>query len=72
MLTLQNASGALKRKSISFEEGVASPKTSKPTKPATPRHFAPVRSGPKAGSTIYAPPQGKYSKNVGQFGELIS
>lgn len=67
------AAGALKRKSISFQDSNAGSKVSKTggagktvSAPAG-KHYS---GAPRKGQTsLYAPPQGKYSKNVGQFAE---
>ena len=59
----------MKRKSISFEDSATSAKTMKPTKAAYTARNPSVTKPKFGGSAIYAPPQGKYSSNVGKFGK---
>ena len=63
-----SAANTLKRKSISFDDKATEAKASKPGRVAPPPR---PTSKPKfsGAAAIYAPPTGKYSKNVGQYGE---
>ena len=65
LLFFQGASGVLKRKSISFQDSNSDSKVSK----AAPAPAAKNYGGSRTGSSVYAPPTGKYSKNVGQYGK---
>ena len=60
--------GALKRKSISFQESNSAGKVSKPAPAPAARA---VGGGAKISSSVYTPPTGKYSKNVGQYGNYF-
>jgi hypothetical protein len=72
--SFQAAAGALKRKSISFQDSNAGSKVSKTGgagKPVSAPAGKPYSGAPRKGTSLYAPPQGKYSKNVGQFGKFL-